>query len=210
MLNHWLGLWRDPCWLGFKIIWNGFRSDQKIASVQSSITITYLWWWWIMQSWSISWNYWWVPLTLCPAHWGISIGSRTLVQKIMSATTTVHPHRGILIGSRTLYLLFKGRWSCVCIDKNGTIILTIIVRFPVSGCVIVVQAKALDSLNPCVLAKNWCVWIYPWVWPVDQIADIPLVELVGGKPFRSVWGGGLLPMQWRCTTNLHSYNSHQK
>ena len=151
-----------------------------------------------MQSWSISWNYWWVPLTLCPAHWGISIGSRTLVQKIIPATTTVRPHKGILIGSRSLYLLklFKGRWSCVCIDKNSTIILTIKVRFPVSGCVIVVQAdisaKALDSPIPCVSAKNWCVWIYPWVWSVDQIADIPLVELVGGKPFRSVWGAAFL------------------
>ena len=132
--------------------------------------------WWIMQSWSISWNYWRVPLTLCPAHWGISIGPRTLVQKIIPATTTVHPHRGILIGSRTLYLLklFKWRWLGVCTDWNSTILLTIIARFPVSGCVIVIQAatleEALDSPILGVSAKYWCV--YPWVWSVDRIADI--------------------------------------
>ena len=137
--------------------------------------------WWIMQSWSISWNYWWIPLTQCPAHWGISKGSRTLVQKIIPATTTVHPHRGILIGSRTLYLLklFKERWSYVCIDKNSTIILTIIARFITPGCVIVIQAgyfakstrlsdpscfsKELMLLSLSLIGWSDCRYSFSWV-----------------------------------------------
>ena len=39
MLNHWPGLWRDPCWLGFKIIWNDFRSDQKAASSSFNLKV---------------------------------------------------------------------------------------------------------------------------------------------------------------------------
>ena len=30
--NHWPGLWRDPCWLGFQIIWNNSNpSEMEIA-----------------------------------------------------------------------------------------------------------------------------------------------------------------------------------
>ena len=36
--NHWSGLWRDPCWLRFQIIWNGFKFKFRFKVLYSKMS----------------------------------------------------------------------------------------------------------------------------------------------------------------------------